>query len=84
MFDAYIVTVANETGTVEADLEIPSWIPSGKWKEKALAILKMFDSDQFQGWDDCIIIFKGRLLSDDETLAQAGAFEGSRLIVIRR
>lgn len=84
MFDAYIVTVMNEGGTLEADLEIPSRIPSGKWKDKVLAILKVLDGSQFQGWDGCAVIFKGRPLSDNETLAQAGAFEGSRLVVARR
>jgi hypothetical protein len=84
MFDAYIVTVTNETGTFETDLEIPSRVPSGRWKDKVLAILKALDANQFQGWNGCAIIFKGRPLSDNETLAQTGAFEGSRLLVTRR
>ena len=84
MFDAYIVTVANETGTFEADLEIPSQIQSGQWKDKILAILRMLDGNQFHGWSGCAVIFKGRPLSDNETMAQIGAFEGSRLTIARR
>jgi hypothetical protein len=84
MLDAYIVTVMDETGTFEADLEIPSHISLDKWKDKILDILKILGGNQFLGWSGCEMIFKGRALSDNETLAQAGAFEGSRLIVVRR
>jgi hypothetical protein len=84
MFDAYIVTVANEIGSFEADLEIPSQIPFGQWKDKVLAITRMLDGSQFQGWSGCAMSFNGRPISDDETLAQIGAFEGSRLILVRR
>jgi hypothetical protein len=83
MHDAYIVTVMDETGAFETDLEIPSRIPLGNWKDKVMAILKMLDGNVFHGWGGCVVIFKGRPLSDDETLAQAGAFEGSRLVVAR-
>jgi hypothetical protein len=84
MFNSYIVTVVDETGTFEADLEIPSRIPSGKWKDKILAILKVLDGNRFQEWGGCAMIFEGRPLADNETLAQAGIFEGSRLLVTRR
>lgn len=83
MHDAYIVTVMDETGAFETDLEIPSRIPSGKWKDKVMAILKMLDCNLFNGWSGCAVTFEGRALRDDETLAQAGAFEGSRLVVVR-
>jgi hypothetical protein len=83
MYDAYIVTVTDETGAFETDLEIPSRIPLGKLKDKLMPILKMLDGNPFQGWSGCMVIFEGRPLRDNETLAQAGAFEGSRLVVVR-
>ncbi|MDR0647898.1 MAG: EsaB/YukD family protein [Synergistaceae bacterium] len=83
MHDAYIVTVTDETGAFETDLEIPSRIPLGNWKDKVMAILKVLDGNLFQGWGGCAMAFEGRPLRDDETLAQAGVFEGSRLVVTR-
>jgi hypothetical protein len=75
--DKFIVTVVS--GDFEADLEIPSQIAFGKIKGKLVEILEMLDEKKFPAGREFSLRYKGRILADDETLASAGAFDGSRL-----
>jgi uncharacterized ubiquitin-like protein YukD len=83
MPENFIVTVESASGGFEIDLEIPSMIPFSAFREKLLEILKVLDSYEFGSWNDYRLSYKNRALSADETLASAGAFDGSRLAVTR-
>ena len=79
--DVFIVTVASEVGDFEADLEIPSGLPLAEMEEKLVGILKILDEEKFKDWRGCRLRYRGRVLQEAETLADAGAFDGSRLVV---
>ena len=79
----FIVTIANPSGSFETDLEIPSGLPFDEMKGKLLEILKILDEREFHGWQDYALQYKNRVLTGDETFADAGAFDGSRLLAVR-
>jgi hypothetical protein len=81
MPDSFIVTVVS--GDFEADLEIPSRMTFSGMKEKLLEILKILGGKEFQDWRACSLLHRGRMLTGGETLASAGAFDGSRLMAER-
>jgi len=83
MPETFIVTVMDTSGRFETDLEIPSRLPFIAFKAKLLEILKMMDSHAFGGWPDYYLRFKSQMLSDNDTLANVGAFDGSRLVAER-
>jgi hypothetical protein len=83
MPDYFIVTITNASGGFEADLEIPSFIKFAKLKGKLLEILKIMDGREFGGWRDYSLSHKNRPLAAGDTLGDAGAFDGSRLVVAR-
>jgi hypothetical protein len=53
----------------------------GKIKDKLLMILRTLDGKGFRTGGACFLRWKGRVLDDSETLADAGAFDGARLTV---
>lgn len=81
--ETFIVTLANGLGTFEMDLELPAQLPFGKMKDKLLDILKFLDAGKFGGWQGCHVQYGNRLLADGENLADVGAFDGSRLTVLK-
>jgi hypothetical protein len=83
MPDSFIVTIANASRSFEVDLEIPSRVPLAEFKGKLLGILKILADYEFGGWRDCALIHKNRELAARETLANAGAFDGSRLVIVK-
>ena len=83
MPDAFIVTISDAKGQFEADLEIPSSLPFSAFKAKLLEILKIMDDDIFGPWRDYRLRFNSQTFGSGDTLAAAGAFDGSRLIVER-
>ena len=83
MPDAFIVTIVDAAGHFELDLEIPSEMPIAMFKEKLLEILKIMDRRRFMDWNHFVLYFQGVALNDQDTLAKAGAFDGSRLTVER-
>ena len=80
MPETFIVTVMDSSGRFETDLEIPSRLPFIAFKAKLLEILRIIDGRAFGGWADYYLRFKSRALSDSDTLANVGAFDGSRLV----
>ena len=65
----------------EVDLEIPSQIPFAEMKGKLLEILKILDK-RFHSWRDCALQFESHVLAESEAIADIGAFDGSRLVVL--
>ena len=66
----------------EVDLEIPSQLPFAEMKGKLLEILKILD-ERFYSWQDCALQYEDRFLAGSETVADVGAFDGSRLVVVK-
>ena len=83
MPESFIVTIANDSGSFQIDLEIPSGLVFAEMKEKLLEILRNVGEQDFFGWQDCALRYKNHILSGDETLADVGAFDGSRLAVVK-
>jgi len=83
MPECFIVTIADLSGTFEVDLEIPATMPFSDFKSKLLEILKIMGSREFLGWRDYALQYKNRVFRPDETLALAGAFDGSHLFVAK-
>ena len=83
MPETFIVTVLDPSGRFETDLEIPSRLPFIVFKAKLLEILKTMDSNAFGSWSDYFVRFNNYAFRDSDTLANVGAFDGSRLIAER-
>lgn len=83
MPDSFIVTIRHKAENFEIDLEIPSRLSFSAFKAKLLEILKMINAKAFYGWSNYTLSFKGDRLGEQETLAQAGAFDGSVLEITR-
>ena len=83
MPEYFIVTITDTDKRFETDLEIPSRLPFAEYKAKLLEILKIMDGYTFHAWHDYRLLFKNRALSGGDTLASAGAFDGSRLVADR-
>ena len=81
MPETFIVTIADTKGRFEIDLEIPSVLPFSSFKPKLLEILKTIDGQIFGGWKDYKLIFNRRPFKDNDTMANLGAFDGSKLTV---
>ncbi|MBQ9526673.1 MAG: hypothetical protein IJR68_03600 [Fretibacterium sp.] len=79
--DVFIVTVVTERGDFEADMALPSLLTVGELRGKLIGILKILDGERFRDWRGCRLRYGHRLLQDRDNLAEAGAFEGSRLVV---
>jgi hypothetical protein len=83
MPETFIVTVTNASGIFEVDLEIPSELPFAEFKEKLFGILKILGENELRSGEDYGLLYKNRVLAEDETLACAGAFDGSRLVAAK-
>ena len=79
--DTFIATVTNDERSIEEDMELPSGMPVSELCSQILMILKEIHEDIFGGWGSCRIESNNRPLNDDDTLAKAGVFDGSRIIV---
>lgn len=83
MPEAFIVTIVEPVSRFEIDLEIPAQLPFSAFRAKLLEILKSLDPQRFSNWRTYRMLFERRVLSEADTLAKVGAFDGSRLIVER-
>ena len=79
--ETFIATVTNDERSFEEDMELPSGMPVSELCRQILMILKEIHEDIFESWGTCRIESNNRLLSDDDTLAKAGVFDGSIIIV---
>ena len=80
MPERFIVTVTDGK-RFEVDLAIPSRQPIGELRAKLLEILQSLDVYVFQGWQGVALSFDGYTILEKDTLADVGAFDGSRIIV---
>ena len=81
MPENFIVTIASKQGSFEVDLQIPAKLKISEFDGKLLEILKMIDEREFRRWNRLQMSAGGRVLRGSESLASAGAFDGSRIIV---
>ena len=83
MPDNIIVTIQLLTLGYEFDLEIPTELTFGEFKPLLLDMLKQRSTNRhlFQNCRDLNLGFNGNSVSQYETPAQIGAFDGSRLTV---
>ena len=84
MPEGFIVTITKTPGNFETDLEIPSQLTFAEMKGKLLEILKILDRREFHGWQDYALLHKNNVMSGIETLADIGAFDCSRFIVVKK
>ena len=80
--DEFIVTVSSSEGKFELDMAVPAEFLVRDVRGKLLETLKSLGNGKFSAWRDCRLRYGNRFLSDTETFAMVGAFEGSRIIVI--
>ncbi|MBQ7155743.1 MAG: EsaB/YukD family protein [Synergistaceae bacterium] len=80
--DTFIATVTNEERSFELDMELPSGMPVSELCQQILMILKDIHEEMFTNWNKCRLEYSSRILKDDDTLVKAGAFDGSRLVVL--
>ena len=82
--DVFIVTVQCAAQNFETDMALPAGLPVREMRGKVLNVLKALDEEKFQGWQICRLQSGYRFLSDEETLARAGIFDGGRLNVTQQ
>ena len=79
--DTFIATITNEERSFEEDMELPSGMPVSELSRQILMILKEIHDDIFLHWTACRLECKNKLLGSEDTLAQAGVFDGSIIVV---
>ena len=82
--DTFIATITNDERSFSDDMELPSAMPVHELCRQILMILKENHEDIFSSWNKCRIEYESRILDDDDTLLKAGAFDGSRIIVVEQ
>ncbi len=79
--DTFIATITDSALSFEEDMELPSAMPVSELSRQILMILKEIHEDKFGGWSICRLECNNVILNKDDTLATAGVFDGSRIIV---
>ncbi len=80
--ELFLVTLIFGDGLFNVDMELPSQIPVGELSKRVLEILKSLYEGEFSGWKSCSFEFNNKILSNDDTLLKAGAFDGSKIFMI--
>ena len=79
--ETFIATITNEERSFEEDMELPSGMQVSELCRQILMILKDIHEDIFSNWTSCRIESNNKLLNGDDTLAKAGVFDGSIIVV---
>ena len=79
--ETFIATITNEERNFYEDMELPSGMQVSELCRQILMILKDIHEELFSSWTSCRIESNNRLLNNDETLAKAGVFDGSIIVV---
>ena len=79
--DTFIATITNDERSFEEDMELPSGMQVSELCRQLLMILKDIHEDIFSSWTSCRIESNNRFLNNDDTLAKAGVFDGSIIVV---
>lgn len=80
--DSFIVTVQTVDESFMQDMELPSELPAYELSVKLLEALRTIPGSGFDRWTSCRFECDNCILNDNDTLLKAGAFDGSRIIVI--
>ena len=80
--ELFLVTVFFGDANFNVDMELPSQQPIGELSRRVLDILKSLYEGELSGWQSCRLQYNNRILSSDETLLKAGAFDGSKIFMI--
>ncbi len=80
--DTFIVTVQTVDESFMQDMELPSELPASELSKKLLEALKSMPESGLGEWTTCRFECNNRILEDSESLLKAGAFDGSRIIVL--
>ena len=74
-----IVTVRLPSRKKQLDLELPAFLPMSTLCTKLLETLKSMEPQTYIGTHAIELLFHGRTLQEDSTLASQGAWDGSIL-----
>lgn len=77
--DSVLVTVVLQEEGKELDMELPAFMPVRRLRGKLLEALRVLFPEYYQAVAEVTVSWKGRILSEEETLASAGIWDGSRL-----
>lgn len=80
--ETFIVTVQTADESFVQDMELPSEMPASELSVKLLEALKSMPESEFADCRTCRLEFNSRMLEDNESLLKAGAFDGSRIMVL--
>ena len=85
MIDSVIVTVKIDNTNKEFDLELPAKMPINELSEKLIVTLDNIQDDLLYGVKEIKLKYdiEKRFLEDDETLEDAGIWDGSYLTLIK-
>ena len=78
----FIVTVQTIDQRFMQDMELPSELPVSELAPKLLEVLKNIAEDEFSECASIRLEANNRVLTDSDTLAKAGAFDGSRITIL--
>ena len=80
--NTFIVTVQTVDQRFMQDMELPSELPVSELAPKLLEVLKNIAEDEFADCGNIRLEANNRVLSDNDTLVKAGAFDGSRITLL--
>ncbi|MDR0405979.1 MAG: EsaB/YukD family protein [Clostridiales bacterium] len=85
MLNSVILTVRVERTDLEYDMEFPADVPGGQLCEKLLAALRNIENDTFRAVEKIHLTIErtGTPLDDDQTLEQAGVWDGGIVTVVK-
>lgn len=79
MVDSAIITVLDKRDVCLGDFELPLKLTIEDLTKKIIEFLKAKDSELYSGLSELKIQYKGRILSDSETLYENEVWDGSFL-----
>ncbi len=78
-----IVTAVLFDSREELDLELPAFLAVGELKRRITQLLRYYRPERYGGLEEISIRWGTRTLGDQETLAAAGIWDGSRIRILQ-
>lgn len=80
--DSFVVTITTQDRAFSIDMSLPSWMSADELGPQIAASIKPLD-DSIAKWEACAMFIDGHQIRGKQTLASAGAFDGSVIVVTR-
>ncbi len=77
--ESVLVTVMLADTGEELDMELPAFLPAGELSRRLLETLRGYRPGRYEGAEGLSLVWRGRRLGEDDSLASVGIWDGSRI-----